>query len=114
MKKDDPKAIAEIIASLRESADIGKQFHLAKIWKEWPTLVGMKLMPRGRPLGVRDKTLIVEIESSVWIHQFSYHEHAILRRINELLQEDTLDEMFFVLSEEGLEELPDSADEKEA
>lgn len=102
MKKDAPKAIAQIIEGLRESSELGKQFHLAKIWKHWPEIAGMKLMPRGRPLGVRDKTLIVEVESSVWIHRYSYHEHAILNRINKLLREELLDDMFLVLSEEEI------------
>lgn len=102
MKKDDPKAIAEIIETLRESSELGKQFHLAKIWKHWPEIVGLKLMHRGRPLGVRDKILIVEVESSVWIHRYSYHEHAILNRINGLLKEKLLDDIFLVLSEEQI------------
>lgn len=114
MKRDEPRAIAEIIESLRKSNELGKQFHLAKIWKNWPEMAGMKLMPRGRPLGVRDKTLIVEVESSVWLHHYSYHEHSILKRINNLLNENLLEDIFLVLSEEEISDPSEIEDEKDA
>ena len=78
MNGDEPKSIQDIIAALKQTDALSKSFDEAEIWKEWPTVVGAELMPFGRPLGVRDGTLFIEVESSVWMHRYSYAKQSII------------------------------------
>lgn len=101
MAKKGPTRIDEVLDALRKSPETGKPFDVAKIWEQWPNVVGTKLMPYGRPVGVRDGTLVIEVMSAVWMHRYSYRKQSILRRVNQLVGSDLVREIFFVLSEEN-------------
>jgi predicted nucleic acid-binding Zn ribbon protein len=109
MGKRDPKGIDEIIKSMRQSPEMGKHFRVARIWEAWPDLVGAHLMPHGRPLGLRDGTLVIEVVNSVWMHKFSYRKWRIMKKVNALVGEKMVSDLYFVLSDEASEdEGPDS------
>ena len=102
--KRDPKSIEAIITALKASPELRKQFDEAKLWEKWPEIAGPKLMAFGRPLGVRDGTLFIEVDSAVWMHRFSYFEQEIASRANLVAGREWVSDLFFKLtSEEKLE-----------
>ena len=107
-KKDDLEGIGDILESLKQSSSLGRNLEEAQIWKEWPELAGMDFMHHGRPLGIRDGMLIIEVDSSVWMHKFAYTKRDLIRRINGLIGRDLVTEIYLTLTEE--EKLRDPQD----
>lgn len=105
MGKKEPVTVATILESLERGGKLGKAFTDARIWERWPEVVGMKLMPYGRPLGVRNDTLLVEVVSSVWMHRYAYRKAGIIRNVNRMAGVKLIDDVFFVLAD------PDGRDE---
>jgi hypothetical protein len=99
-RRNDPSGLQEIIESIRKDPKFGKQFEFAKVWRHWPEVTGEELAPYGQPLGVRDDTLIVEVETSVWMHKYAAAKWRILNHVNGLVKGDLIREMFLVLSED--------------
>ncbi len=108
-KGKEPEGIGDIIEALKKSAEVGKHFGHALIWERWPELAGPQMMHHGRPLGVRDGTLLVEIDSAVWMHRFSYEKEAIMERIRRIVDPALVSDLFFTLTAE--EELKNPQDD---
>lgn len=99
-KKDGVEGIADILESLKGASALGRNLEEAKIWERWPDLAGMDFMPHGRPLGVRDGMLIIEVDSAVWMHKFAYIKRDLVRRINRMLGRDLVTEIHLTLTED--------------
>lgn len=96
--KNDPTGIGEILDTLKHSTDLGRKLDEAQIWERWPEVVGMHLMPYGRPLGVKEGTLTIEVTSAVWMHKYSYDKAAILKRVNRLTGHEMVLDLFLKLA----------------
>lgn len=100
MKKKEPQGIGEILEAMKASSELGRNLEEAQIWERWPEVAGAQLMHHGRPAGLREGTLFVEVESAVWMHRFSYHKWEIVKRINGLLGHDLVSDLFLGLVSE--------------
>lgn len=97
MNENKPEGIGDIIETMKTSGTLGKNLQEARIWERWPEIVGPKLMPYGQPLGVRDETLFIQVESAVWMHKFSYQKTQIIQQANKLVGEKLVSEIFLTL-----------------
>lgn len=105
MAPKKPAGVGDILESLKASTELGRQLEEAKIWEQWPEMAGESLMIHGRPLGIKDGCLAIEVDSAVWMHKYAYSKNKILDRINELLGQVLVTDIFLRLSlEEQLEE----------
>lgn len=102
-KDEQPRPLSEILETMRTSTELGKSLHEAKIWEQWPAIVGPVLMHHGMPLRVRDGVLTIAVSSSVWMHRMSYKKSEIVHKIDEILGPDHVRELFFTLAEEEAE-----------
>lgn len=107
-KKQGLEGIADILDSLKASTALGRNLEEAQIWQRWPELAGMDFMPHGRPLGIREGMLIIEVDSAVWMHKFAYVKRDLMRRINAAIGRDLVTEIYLTLTEE--EKLRDPQD----
>ena len=98
--KKDPEGIGEILDALKHSTGLGRKLDEAQIWERWPEVVGMRLMPYGRPVGVKNGTLTVEVTSAVWMHKYAYDKTAILNRVNRLTGHEMVTDLFLKLAPE--------------
>ena len=109
MSKKEPVNVAAILEGLERNGKLGRAFTDARIWERWPEVVGTKLMPYGRPLGVRKATLLVEVISNVWMHRYAYRKAGIIRNINRMAGVKLIEDVFFVLSDpEGSRQAQDA------
>jgi len=92
--------VSDILESLKTQGVLGRSIEVSLIWERWPDVVGMKLMPYGRPLSVKDETLVIEIDSAVWMHKFSYRKTDIVNRVNNLVRRKLIRDVFLVLTQE--------------
>ena len=100
MKSNKPQSVGQILAKLLKKTGLGKQLQQAKIWQHWPEIAGPALHSRGRPHSVKDKTLIVEVDSTVWMNKYAYFKWDIMKRINRLAGKELVSDVFFVLAPE--------------
>ena len=103
MKKHDPKGVGDILEGMKESTALGRQLDQAAIWRRWPEIVGQELSPHGRPQTIKDNQLRIEVDSAVWMHKFSFHKWAIIKRINRMAGKELVSDIFLVLLEDGRE-----------
>lgn len=99
LRGNKPQSVGEILAKLAKKTGLGKQLEQAQIWEHWPEIAGASLHIHGRPQSVRDKTLTIEVDSTVWMNKYAYFKWEILKRINRLAGKELISDVFFVLSE---------------
>lgn len=92
-------AVGDILQDLIENTQLGKQLEQARIWENWEAIVGPQWAAHGRPHSVKDKTLRIEVDSMVWMHRYAYKKTAILRKINQMAQEELVSDVFFMLGD---------------
>ena len=106
MSDTQPKAISEILASLKAKGELSGHFEHARVWERWPEIVGARLMPYGRPLRIREKTLTIEIDGAVWMHRFSYKTREIIAQANRIAGREIVSDIFLILAGEEKDEGP--------
>jgi len=107
MNEDIPKDIAAIIETLKKSSELGRNLEEAKIWDNWPGIVGSPHGAHSRPLGVRDRVLIIEVDSAVWMHKMSYDKPRILTQIRKIVPADLVEDTYLILAKDELTEAPE-------
>lgn len=99
-KSGDPKDIANILKTLVSETALGRNLDEAKIWERWPEIAGMEFVVHGRPRGIRDGKLVIEVDSAVWMHKFAYKKAALIRKINAEIGRKIVSEIYLALSED--------------
>jgi len=100
-KPAGPTSVGDILSKLTVKSPLGKKLRQARIWDQWEDLAGPRLAPHGRPYAVRNKTLFIEVDSTVWMNRFSYSRWDILQRINLLYKRELISDIFVMLSPEA-------------
>lgn len=100
MSGNDPQGLGDILAQLKQESALGEQLDQARIWERWPEIAGDTLFPWGRPRGVREGRLYVEVEAAVWMNRYSYASQTIVSKVNELAGKTLVTEVFLVLKPE--------------
>ena len=68
---------------------------LLQVWDWWDRIVGEKVSKNAQPSAFKGKLLLVEVSSSVWMHQLQFLKEDILRKINEQLGENLVEDIKF-------------------
>ena len=92
--------MGDVLKSLLKKTDLGKKMDQARIWSEWADIAGPALAEHGRPHAVNDQTLIIEVDSTVWMNRYAYHKWDILKRINRLFGREIISDIFLLLTPE--------------
>ena len=100
MSRNDPKSVGDILQQLIHTTPLGKVLDQARIWESWPQLAGENLSKHGRPAGVKEQRLRVEVDSSAWMHKYSYCKWEIIRRINRMAGYEFVSDIFLILMTE--------------
>ncbi len=85
------QVLPELLGNLRGSDDRD----LMRLWDIWPEAVGAPVAQNTRPAAFRGKILIVEVNSSVWMHQLQFVKADMKDRINQTLGAHLVDELKF-------------------
>jgi len=105
LRKGKPASVGDILKSLVRNTDLGKKMEQARIWSEWANLAGPSLAEHGRPHAVKDQTLIIEVDSTVWMNRYAYYKWDILKRINRLFGREIISDIYVLLTPDS-EPLP--------
>lgn len=100
MKGNKPSSVGDILASLADTSQLGECLDQARIWEHWTELVGPYLGEHGAPKAVKERTLVIEAESPVWMSRFSFRKWDILKRINLMAGRELISDVFITLAPE--------------
>lgn len=80
-----------ILKSIRHDGDE----QLVLIWERWDRIVGESIAKNARPAAFKGKLLLVEVSSSVWIHQLQFLKEEIIDTINAAFGKEVVNEIKF-------------------
>lgn len=68
------------------------KYNINKIWED---VTGDVISKVSKPEGVQDRVLVVIVKDPVWINQLNLLKQELLRRLNEVLDKDSLSDIKF-------------------
>ena len=101
MSRDEPQDISEILKELRATTDLGQRLEEAEIWEHWQEIAGPELAPHAAPVLIREGTLVIVVDSPVWMHKITYKKPEIIDKSNNFLSREKLSEIFLTLKSDA-------------
>lgn len=68
---------------------------LAGVWKIWDQAVGPAIAENARPLAFKQKLLLVQVSSPIWIQQLRFLKTDLIARLNQALGEACIEDIKF-------------------
>lgn len=88
--------IGDLIGPLLKKLGLERRVREARIVNDWERIVGRKIADHSKPVGIRGRTLLVNVDSSVWLSELSsFFKKSILERVNEELDEKRFKDIRF-------------------
>ena len=100
MKKDQAKRVGDLLPRVLKGLGLEGKFEEGRLRAEWETVVGEAIADRSRPLRVRGKTLLVEVQNSTWMNEIQFHRNEIVRKVNKEFPKLKIDEIRLQLERE--------------
>ncbi|MBF0480145.1 MAG: DUF721 domain-containing protein [Desulfovibrionaceae bacterium] len=91
------RSFAQLFARFAARPKVARKLRIASLWREWPRLFADAPFDLGRPLGERDRVLVVGVEDPLAMQELSFGRTDILTRANEFLGEQCFDKVRFEL-----------------
>jgi predicted nucleic acid-binding Zn ribbon protein len=86
--------IAEVLTRLQQEGN----GVLLEVCRQWVALVGPGIAANTRPIGLRDRLLLVEVSSSVWMQQLQFLKADLIARIQSGLPEARVEKIRFKIA----------------
>lgn len=80
-------------AFCREKLQSDKPFRIARLWRDWSTVVGEDAAALARPLGQRKRTLLLGVEDAAALQEMTFYTPMILEAVNAFLGEVFFDKV---------------------
>ena len=58
---------------------------LLQVWEIWDQAVGSAIARQTRPAAFKDRTLLIHVSNSTWLHQLRFMEKEIISKLNDTL-----------------------------
>lgn len=100
-KDDSPKQVREALGKYLEKSGIAEHIEAASVVPEWAALVGPAIAAVTTPLRVSDRTLVVGVRSSAWMHELKMMEREIVSRVNAGKKRKVVDKIRFQMGSEA-------------
>lgn len=94
-KTKKPEGIGGILVKVLgkiEKQGPGKRERILEAWRE---AAGEKALLHSRPVGIKRKALIIEVDSSTWLYDLSLKKRSTLRYIKTKLEEYKIEDIKF-------------------
>lgn len=91
------KTLRKALPEFLRGKGAGQGFSLARLYAEWPRVVGEDLAAMAQPIGHRKRSLILGVHDSVTMQELSFYAPHLLERIAAHLGENHFDNIKFEL-----------------
>lgn len=68
---------------------------LIHVWDIWETAVGSDIATNARPAAFNNRTLLVHVSNSTWLHHLRFLEKDLVSKLNEILGMNTVSSLKF-------------------
>jgi predicted nucleic acid-binding Zn ribbon protein len=92
--------IGDILSSVMRDLDLEKGIAEHRAMVIWEEAVGTEVASHAVPREVARGRMVAAVDSSVWLQELRMREHEIIEKINRLLGEDVLKEIYFTIGGE--------------
>jgi predicted nucleic acid-binding Zn ribbon protein len=89
------KSLGDALDDLVESLGIKKKLREQDVFVLWPEAVGDRIATVAKPARILRGTLFVSVQSGAWRNELSMRKQEIIRRLNELLSEELVNDIKF-------------------
>ena len=85
--------VYSILKSLLDKHGLGDKLQKYTFIQKWQEIVGAKLALVSKPICFKGSILLIEVKSSSWAQELSFHQELILGRVNNFFKELFLKEV---------------------
>ncbi len=104
-RKESPEAVGPIIEQLISRLGLKELVRANRVFAAWGSIVGDDIARHTRPQSLRKGTLIVHVDSSVWLAQLDrYLKGRIRGKINRSLEGPLVERIVFRIGEIKVED----------
>lgn len=96
-KKTNLTRIDSILKGNLKSLKLDDSIKVYPIWKNWNSIVGDAISQKTHPDFVTGKTLTISVSHPVWMNELQMQKRTLLKKINEMNLEFTLENIRFRL-----------------
>lgn len=97
-KAGEPEGVGDILDALKTSTGLGLKLQQAEVWDYWDEIAGEPYCRHATPHHLRDKRLVVAVDTPVWMHKLTYKRWDILEAINRRAGFELVSDIFFTLT----------------
>ncbi|OQX52403.1 MAG: hypothetical protein B5M53_08540 [Candidatus Cloacimonas sp. 4484_209] len=91
------KRVGKILEKVIKDLGIYKRFNEQKSLLYWNESVGDRISGKTKPLYAKNGKLIVEVENNVWMNELSFLKPEIIKKINQKIGSNAIDDILFFL-----------------
>jgi hypothetical protein len=113
MRRAKWKNISDLIERALARPEMVKTLHAQRVMKQWTSCVGEPISQKSRPERFQKGTLWVGVTSSAWVQELQMHKPEILKRLNELAEENLFTDIRFAVKPMSSSETDHSPHKKE-
>ena len=88
-------SLSDILPNVMKTFRHRPDEQLLQVFEIWNRIVGESVSQNAQPSAFKGRLLLVEVNSSVWMHQLQFLKEDIIRKINETMGEDVVEDIKF-------------------
>ena len=82
----EPARVADVLPALLRKLGLEERLWMQILIRDWPAIVGEAVARHARPGRMDQKTLVVFVESSVWLNELKrYGKAALLKNVQQVV-----------------------------
>ncbi|NNE07684.1 MAG: DUF721 domain-containing protein [Gemmatimonadetes bacterium] len=85
-----------ILPDVLRIAGVEEPFRRHSALLHWDEVVGERIAAKARPRSLDGKVLIVEVESSAWIHELAFQKDGIMKKLNDTVGGGAIERIVFL------------------
>lgn len=93
-EKRRPASISSVLQGMFDQHPMEKRLREGRIWLVWDEAVGEKIAAKAHPAKFHDGLLTVNVSSAPWLQQLTFLKSDIKNKINTLLGEELVVDIF--------------------
>jgi predicted nucleic acid-binding Zn ribbon protein len=90
--------IARSIEGLLRKLGLDKRVLGWRVVTVWNEVVGPRIAANTKPVTYRDSKLFVQVSTTTWLHELSFMKEEIVRRLNERVGGEAIEDIVFSLA----------------
>lgn len=94
-RSENVQPLGNLVDRLMKAYQLDGVIKEAEILARWEEMMGKAVSLRTRNLFIKDKTLILEIDSSVMRKELAFGKEVIIQRVNQVAGEELINDVYF-------------------